>query len=78
MNKYVKFLMLASALLITCVLMLTACNNKGGEDRTEGPDISDVPTMRPTEVPMRDISGDTPMADTVVYANRMANEVQAY
>ena len=27
---------------------------------------------------MRDISGDTPLADSLIYASRMANEVQTY
>ena len=67
--------LLAAAALLFVMLFLSACNNNGGGDVPTDPA---VPTERPTEVPMRDISGDTPLADSLIYAKRMANEVQTY
>ena len=78
MKKHFRIVLTVCVLFAAIILILAACNKQSGGDRSDDIVVTDVPTMRPTEVPMRDISGDTPLADTVVYANRMANEVQAY
>ncbi|MBR6935478.1 MAG: hypothetical protein IKH41_08315 [Clostridia bacterium] len=68
------------AALLTALLALaifaSCAGNKPGPAATDN--VDPAPTERPTEVPMRDISNDTPLADTLLYANRIANEVQAY
>ncbi|MBP1587691.1 MAG: hypothetical protein ILO53_04730 [Clostridia bacterium] len=68
MNK--KMLKYGLAAVLTLVLLLgAACT--GGTNR---PAETEIPT--PTPVP-RDISNDTPAAASVVYANQVANSVQA-
>ena len=63
---------------LLALFIFASCTGKKGPE-PGATDIIDVtPTERPTEVPMRDISNDTPLADTLLYANRIANEVQAY
>lgn len=64
--------------LLFCALFFSACNKENGSEGPDDGETSALPTERPTEVPMRDISGDTPLADSLVYASRMANEVQTF
>ncbi len=75
MIKIRKIFIAAAVIALLALVLLTACDKKG---KIDGGDETPEVTERPTEVPMRDLSNDTPMADTVVYANRMANEVQAF
>lgn len=72
-----KYLTVFLTFFLILILAFTACSRKP-DDNTGDPEITELPTERPTEVPMRDLSADTPLYDTLVYANRIANEVQAF
>ena len=75
MKRFIRCLtmMLASAIFLG--LGLSACKS----DKTGGgPDDLPVQTERPTKVPMRDLTGDTPLGNTLALAYDLANEVQGY
>ena len=77
MQRLLRIVLTIAIVMAAMILVFTACKNSG-IDTNNIIDAIATPTLRPTEVPMRDISGDSPMADTIVYANRMANEVRTY
>ena len=71
-----SILILAAVLL--CLPVLSSCNTGGGGTGTpteEPPEITEEPS--PTPVP-RDVSNDTPIASSMVYANELANTVDGY
>ncbi|MBO4325880.1 MAG: hypothetical protein J5950_01250 [Clostridia bacterium] len=75
MNKKIAAKILITLAIILPVIILYACTGGGQTEQTEPPEITESPS--PTPVP-RDVSGDTPLAASMVYANELANKVQGY
>ena len=73
-NRWSRVLLLL--LLAAVIAAGAACGNRSGGGSVE-PD--EEPTEVPTATPVpRDISGDTPIAASIVYANDMANKVNGW
>ena len=79
MKKYC-LLIITFCVLIIALTLVYGCEKSGSnQDNAEATDQIDDPTESPTATPVpRDISGDSPIARSIVYSNELANKVQAY